>query len=230
MEMTASYGQFCPVAMAAEIFCTRWTALIMRELLCGSQRFNDLRRGVPRMSPTLLSKRLKELQSAGVVTFRRDKNGGVYELTPAGEDMRELVMTLGFWGQRWVNTKDALANLDPSLLMWDMRRSLNPTPIPPRRCTINVQFPDAKRGQHDWWLVVENSDVDLCLTDPGFEVDLYVRGPVRSLTSIWMGYSTVSQETRAGRLELIGDRVIADSMQQWLGLSPFATEKNRRAA
>ncbi len=108
MEITASYGQFCPVAMAAEIVCTRWTALVLRELLCGSRRFNDLRRGVPRMSPTLLSKRLKELAHAGIIEVRRGEDGFEYHLTPAGEDLRGVVMTLGFWGQRWVETEQSL--------------------------------------------------------------------------------------------------------------------------
>ena len=199
-------------------------------MLCGSQRFNDLRRGVPRMSPTLLSKRLKELEHAGVIVSRRGEGGVTYELTPAGEDMRELVMTLGFWGQKWVDTHEALKKLDPGLLMWDMRRGLDPTPIPPRKCTIKFHYPEVRPGLKDWWLVVEGRTVDLCLTDPGFNVDLYVQGSLKSMTSIWMGHSTVRSEASAGRIELIGDRGISQNMQQWLGLSPFAKERNRRAA
>ena len=122
-----SYGQFCPVAMAAEIVCSRWTALVLRELLCGSTRFNDLRRGVPLMSPTLLSKRLKELEEAGVIVAVPTRQPGVfdYKLTKAGEDLRPVVMSLGIWGQRWIESSLSLKNLDPSLLMWDMRRSLD---------------------------------------------------------------------------------------------------------
>lgn len=117
-----TYGQFCPVAMAAEIVCTRWTALVLRELLSGSTRFNDLRRGLPSMSPTLLSKRLKELEKAGVVEAVRAPNRGVeYKLTEAGEELRPVVMSLGSWGQRWIESSISLKNLDPSLLMWDMR-------------------------------------------------------------------------------------------------------------
>ena len=121
-----SYGQFCPVAMAAEIICSRWTALVLREMLCGSTRFNDLRRGVPRMSPTLLSKRLKELEGAGVIEVRKTGRAGIpeYNLTRAGEDLRHIIMSLGVWGQRWVESSLSLKNLDPSLLMWDMRRNL----------------------------------------------------------------------------------------------------------
>ena len=227
MEMTASYGQFCPVAMAAEIICTRWTALILRELLCGSRRFNDLRRGVPRMSPTLLSKRLKELEEAGIVESKRGDAGKEYYLTAAGEDLRGLIMALGFWGQRWVETQHSLRNLDPSLLMWDMRRNLDPTPIPPRRCTIRFQYPELTAARQKWWLVVEGREVDLCSTDPGFEVDLYVRCSLRSMTAIWMGIETVQGEMREGRLQLEGDAQIGRSMQQWLGLSPFARGDGR---
>ena len=228
----ASYGQFCPVAMAAEIVCSRWTALVVRELLCGSTRFNELRRGVPLMSPTLLSKRLKELEEAGVIISVPTAQAGVveYKLTEAGEDLRPVVMSLGIWGQRWVESTLSLKNLDPSLLMWDMRRGLAPAPMPPRRCTINFLYPDVTAAKRSWWLVVNGSTVDLCSTNPGFEVDLYVKSSLRSMTSVWMGLSTVQQEIAAGQIELIGDKELAQSMQQWLGLSTFAKEKKRLSA
>jgi DNA-binding HxlR family transcriptional regulator len=225
MDIKASYGQFCPVAMAAEVFCTRWTPLILRELLCGSRHFNDLRRGVPRISPTLLSKRLKELQLAGLVTCVEGAGGATeYNLTEAGEDLRDLVMGLGFWGTRWIDTQKSLKNLDPSLLMWDMRRNLRPTPMPPRRYTIHFHYPELT-NRRDWWLVVENEDVDLCQSDPGFEVDLFVETSLRSMTSIWMGIATVQGEMAAGRFEADGDKEIVRSMQTWLGLSPFAHKR-----
>lgn len=224
-----TYGQFCPVAMAAEIVCTRWTALVLRELLSGSTRFNDLRRGVPLMSPTLLSKRLKELEEVGVVVSVPTGQAGVseYKLTPAGEDLRPVVMSLGFWGQRWVESSLSLKNLDPSLLMWDMRRGLNPTPLPSRRCTVNFLFPDVASAKGSWWLVIDAGTVDLCQINPGFDIDLYVRSSLRSMTAVWMGISTVRAEMDARQIELIGDKQIAESMQRWLGLSPFAKEKSR---
>jgi DNA-binding HxlR family transcriptional regulator len=226
-----SYGQFCPVAMAAEIVCSRWTALVLREMLCGTTRFNDLRRGVPLMSPSLLSKRLKELEEAGVIETVPTSQPGVveYRLTEAGEDLRPVVMSLGIWGQRWVESSLSLKNLDPSLLMWDMRRSLNPTPLPTRKCTINFIYPELTLGKRSWWLVVESGKVDLCSTNPGFEIDLYVRSSLRSMTAVWMGLTTVAREIEAGQMELIGDKTIAQSMQTWLGLSPFAKEKRRVA-
>jgi DNA-binding HxlR family transcriptional regulator len=231
----ASYGQFCPVAMAAEIVCSRWTALVVRELLCGTTRFNELRRGVPLMSPSLLSKRLKDLEEVGVIMTVPTGQPGVveYKLTEAGEDLRPVVMSLGIWGQRWVDSSISLKNLDPSLLMWDMRRWLDPTPLPKRRCTINFLYPDVTSAKRSWWLVVDVADggkVDLCSTNPGFEVDLYVKSPLRSMTAIWMGVTTVAKEIDAGQVELIGDADIAKAMQKWLGLSPFAKEKSRIAA
>jgi DNA-binding HxlR family transcriptional regulator len=221
--------------MAAEIVCSRWTALVVRELLCGTTRFNDLRRGVPLMSPSLLSKRLKELEEVGVVATVPTGQPGVveYKLTEAGEDLRSVVMSLGFWGQRWVDSSISLKNLDPSLLMWDMRRWLDPTPLPQRRCTINFLYPDVTPAKRSWWLVVDVADggtVDLCSTNPGFDVDLYVKSPLRTMTAIWMGMTTVAKEIDAGDVELIGDADIARSMQKWLGLSPFAKEKSRVAA
>lgn len=227
-----SYGQFCPVAMAAEIVCSRWTALVLRELLCGTTRFNDLRRGVPLMSPSLLSKRLKDLEEAGIVIAVPTGQRGTfdYKLTAAGEDLRPVVMSLGIWGQRWIESSVSLKNLDPSLLMWDMRRHLNPTPLPTRRCTIHFVYPELTPDKQSWWLVIDGGTVDLCSTNPGFEVDLFVRSSLRSMTSIWMGLSTVQKETNAGHIELIGDKAVAQSMQIWLGLSPFAAEKSRISA
>lgn len=222
------YGQFCPVSMAAEVLCTRWTMLIVREMLCGTTRFNDLRRGVPRMSPALLSKRLKELEKAGVITTV-PRSGGIveYHLTPAGEDLRDVVTSMGFWGTRWVESQLSLRNLDPSLLMWDMRRNLNPRPLPARRCTIQFQYPELPPKQQNWWLVVDGAEVDLCGFDPGFELDLLVRSSLRSMTAIWMGVSRVRAEIDAGNVELTGDPSVAGAMQQWLGLSPFAAERPR---
>jgi DNA-binding HxlR family transcriptional regulator len=226
-----SYGQFCPVAMAAEIICSRWTPLLLRELLCGSTRFNDLRRGVPRMSPTLLSKRLKELAEAGIITANAaGRTGAVeYKLTKAGEDLRGVVMSLGVWGQRWVESSLTLKNLDPSLLMWDMRRNLMPEPLPPRRCTVKFTYPELSANHRAWWLVIAGGEVDLCGVDPGYEVDLYVNSTLRSMTAVWMGHSTLMAEIDAGNIELTGDRAIARSMHAWLGLSKFAKEEGRIA-
>jgi DNA-binding HxlR family transcriptional regulator len=228
VEERGGYGQFCPVSMASEILCSRWTTLVLRELLCGSTRFNDLRRGVPKMSPALLSKRLKELQQAGVVIASRKPNGSVnYRLSEAGEDLRPLIMELGNWAQRWMESRLSLKNLDPSLLMWDMRRHVDVKLLPERRCTIQFLYSELPPSQQSWWLVVDDGAVDLCNFNPGHELDLLVRSSLRSMTAIWMGLTTIKQESESGDLEIEGDRSLARSMQQWLGLSPFAHQTRR---
>jgi DNA-binding HxlR family transcriptional regulator len=224
------YGQFCPIAMAAEIFCSRWTALVLRELLCGSTRFNDLRRGVPRMSPTLLSKRLKELAKAGVIAERPTAQPGVveYKLTEAGEDLRGIIMSLGLWGHRWVESTISLKNLDPSLLMWDMRRNVDASLLPDRRCTVKFVYPELSAARKSFWLVIEGGEVDLCVVDPGHDIDLYVRSSLRSMTAVWMGVCTLKAEIDAGNIVLTGDEAVAHSMHGWL--SPFGKEKKRVAS
>jgi DNA-binding HxlR family transcriptional regulator len=214
--------------MAAEIVCSRWTPLLIRELMSGSTRFNDLRRGVPRMSPTLLSKRLKELEESGIVSV--DKSGSVseYRLTSAGEELRPIVMALGNWGQRWVETELTLRTLDPTLLMWDMRRGLRISPPPDLRCTIRFHFPELKSNQQSYWLVVEPvGSVDLCYVEPGYPIDLYIEGSLRSMTAVWMGLSSLKAEGEAGRLEIDGDRKLVQAFSAWLALSPFAREPKR---
>lgn len=230
MPEASGYGQFCPVSMAAEILCSRWTVVLLREMLCGSTRFNDLRRGLPRMSPTLLSKRLKELELAGVIRSVPTAAGlSEYVLTDAGEDLRPIIIGIGSWGQRWVESRLSLRNLDPTLLMWDMRRNLSTDPLPPRRCTIQFVYPELQPTHRNYWLVVESGDVDLCQTDPGFEVDLLVTSSLRTMTSIWMGLARLDAEVRAGRVQLDGDPAVGRSMQAWLKLSTFAPIERRVA-
>jgi len=220
----ASYKQFCPLAMASEVLCTRWTMVLIREFIAGSTRFNDLRRGVPKMSPTLLSQRLKELEEAGVIQrklVQSEKGAFEYHLTRAGRDLGEIVQALGSWGQKWVGSASSLKNLDPSLLMWDMRRNLDPTPLPNKRTVIQFLYSELPASKSHWWLVVEpGGGVDLCWSDPGFEIDLYVATDLRTMTSIWMGLTSVEKEH--GKLKLSGPQGIIKSMQTWLGLSPFA--------
>ena len=226
-----SYRQFCPVAMAAEVLCRRWTIVLLRELVAGSTRFNDLRRGVPRMSPALLSQRLKELETSGILYRKRlpaDPDVFEYCLTDAGRELRPIVEAFGMWGQRFVDAELSLQHLDVSLLMWDMRRNLDPTPLPPRRSVIQFHYQDLLPAQRSWWLLVEPSvGVDLCSVDPGFDVDLYVSTDLRTMTAIWMGFEMTRDGLNSGRLLLTGDRQLANRMQTWLGLSPFAKKTKR---
>lgn len=227
------YKQFCPVAMASEVLGTRWTLLVIRELLSGSCRFNELRRGLPHISPALLSKRLRELEELGVVSRQRDPGTGnpFYRLTEAGEELRPVIMAMGCWGQRWLETQLSMKNLDPSLLMWDMRRNLDPAPLPPQRVTIQFLYHDVSPGRAKWWLIVDKSSedgvVDLCRKDPGHDVDLYVVSDLRTMTAIWMGLMSVAEALACGKLQSTGARQLQASMQSWLGLSIFADEPKR---
>ena len=215
------YKQFCPIAMASAVLCTRWTMPLLRELIAGSTRFNELRRGVPKMSPTLLSRRMKELEQAGVIerrAVRSEKGVFEYRLTESGADLRPVVEAIGSWGQKWIDKKQSLKNLDPSFLMWDMRRKLRPLPPPNRRTVIQFLYPEQPPSKRCYWLVVEpQGEVDLCSRDPGFEVDLYVSTDLRTMTAIWMGLTTLNKER--AKIRFTGTRDTARKMQVWLGLT-----------
>jgi len=231
--MERSYKQFCPVAMAAEILCTRWTIVLLREMLAGSTRFNELRRGLPRMSPAILSQRLKELEEAGIVE-RRPVEGepGVqeYRLTDAGHELEPLVFGFGRWGQRWVSSELSLKQLDVHLLMWDMRRNLRFDPPPPCRRVIQFQYADVPPHERNWWLIVDpKAPIDLCSIDPGYDVDLYVMARLQAMTAVWMGIESLRQARDEESLILTGDDKLASTMEQWLGRSPFASEKRQVA-
>ncbi len=225
----SSYKQFCPVAMAAEILGARWSLVLIRELVAGSTRFNELRRGVPRMSPALLSKRLKDLEAAGIVMRSRvtgEPDLFEYRLTEAGRSLRTVIEAVGIWGQTWLETEASLENLDPDLLMWDMRRNINPTPMPRRRNTIQVIFTDLKEARRNWWLIVQpDQEVDLCRVDPGFDVDLYLSTTLRTMTEVWMGYTTIARAKEQERLIITGNRQLEVDLGSWLSLSTFAKVK-----
>ena len=221
-----SYRQFCPVAMAAEILCNRWTMLLLRELIEGSTRFNDLRRGLPRMSPALLSQRLKDLETAGVLSRIEGETGMCkYGLTAAGRELEPIVCAFGTWGHRWIESKLSLEHLDGRLLMWDIRRKLQHMASlkVKRRSVIHFQYADAPQGHRVFWLIaIPEGDIDLCEIDPGFDVDLYVSCSLRTMTSIWLGYETAAAAVAAKRLLLVGNRELQTKLPAWLGSSPLA--------
>ena len=233
MDSQRSYGQFCPVAMAAEILCSRWTIVLLREMIAGSTRFNEFRRGVPRMSPALLSQRLKELEEAGIVArapCSSEPGVSEYRLTEAGRELGPIVEAFGRWGQRWVSSDLSLEKLDAQLLMWDMRRGLVTDPMPRKRSVIQFRYAEQPPKSRCWWLLVEpGKAVQLCSIDPGFDVDLYVAADLRTATAIWMGHDKVRDAIDDRRMMLTGDPALADKIENWLGLSPFATvEKSAR--
>jgi DNA-binding HxlR family transcriptional regulator len=213
------YGQFCPVAKATEVLAERWTPLVVRELLCGSHRFNELQRGVPLMSRSLLVKRLRDLEQAGVV----ERRGPEYHLTEAGKELRPIIMGLGEWGQRWARSEVSRADLDPRLLMWDMQRNIETEALPGHRVVVRFRFTDAAPGfPRVTWLILDRDQVDVCYNDPGFEVDLAVVGRLRSLVAAWMGDTSMSAVIRAHELQVDGPRDLVRAFPSWLRRSIFA--------
>ena len=220
-----NYGQFCTVARGAEALCERWTPLVVRELLCGSRRFNDLHRGVPRMSTSLLAQRLRHLEDIGVV--RRSAKGKVWEysLTEAGEELRPIIMALGHWGARWIGSRLRDDELDAGLLMWDIRRFARLEEFPPHPVVVHFRFCDARPGEKQWWLVVEQGVADLCRDDPGRDLTLVVDSTVRALTEVWSGDRSPQEVLRANDLRVDGAPREAQSLWRWLGTSAFAATR-----
>jgi len=227
------YGQFCPVAKAAEIFAERWTPLVLRELVCGSHRFSHLHRGVPLMSRTLLAQRLAQLEDAGIVrsAARTQGRGRDYFLTPAGEELRPVIERLGEWGQRWARREVRAEDLDPGLLIWDIHRRMNTDLLPDRRVVVQFDFravPKSYRDSTTFWLILERRDVDVCLKDPGFENDLDVTADLAALTKAWMGDLLLADALRSGLVRVEGPRALVRAFPGWLSLSGFADVERPR--
>jgi DNA-binding HxlR family transcriptional regulator len=222
--MPESYGQFCPVAQAAEVLTERWTLLVLRELLMGSTRFNELQRGVPRMSSSLLSKRLREMERSGLITRERlqGERGHAYRLTPAGEALGPLVVQLGNWSREWLKREVTEAEADPALLMWDMRRSLRLDRLPSERVVTFFRYRDAEEGKRAWWMVAEEEGADLCFTDPGFPIDLNVDAEAQAMAEVWVGQLELGAAMRSRRVRVSGPEHLVRSLPEWLGLSSFA--------
>ena len=214
-----SYGQFCPLAQAAQILCERWTLLVVRELVAGSTRFNELRRGVPRMSPALLTKRLRQLERAGVVQRRLTRTGASYALTRGGEALRPVVEGLGTWGHRWARSRLDADDLDAGLLMWDMRRTVDATRFPTGRVVVRFHYPDAPRGAREWWLICERGQTDLCLEDPGHELDIEIVAPLRVMTAVWTCQLPFHVAERRGEIKVFGKSDLRRRLPQWLRAS-----------
>lgn len=216
------YGQFCTVARGAEVFGERWTPLVVRELLCGSTRFNDIHRGVPRMSATLLSQRLRRLEKIGVL--RRERRGSIWEyrLTAAGEELRPIVLALGHWGARWIGSRLKRDQLDAGFLMWDIRRFARIDQFPRGRTVVLFSLTDARSGERKWWLVVDNGEAELCRDDPGHELTLIVESSVRALTEVWTGDRQPDDVLRTREIRVQGPRQEAQALWRWLGRSAFA--------
>ncbi|MGD9957942.1 winged helix-turn-helix transcriptional regulator [Nocardioides sp.] len=210
----SSYGQFCPVAKAMELLDERWTLLVIRELLAGSTHFNDLRRGNPKMSPALLSKRLRTLERAGVVRRELHDGRSSYTLTPAGEELRPVVEGLGAWGIRWIGSLGE-EDLDPHLLLWDIHRTIPLEVWPSGRTVLGFEFADVAPRIARWWLCVTDGDVDVCDADPGFDLSATVTTRLRTMIRLWRGDLRWPGALKEDLVSISG--VAARDVPLWLG-------------
>ena len=228
------FGQFCPVAVACEVFAERWTPIILRELLAGSHRFNQIQRGIPLISRPLLARRLRDLEEAGIVisTPMAAGRGRDYRLTDAGMEFRAVIEGLGMWGQRWtvrVNPR----NLDAGLLMWNIRRRIPVERLPAQRVVVRFDYrgvPAGHRSPRTYWLELDAPEVDLCVSDPGFEADLYVDADLAAMTRVWLGDLPLTSVLRSKDVRITGPRTLVTAFQSWLPMSPYAAVQRPEAA
>lgn len=215
-----NYGQFCAIARALDLLGERWTLLIVRELLCGSRRFTEIQRGVPRISRTMLSARLRELVDAGVLVKAKSGEGPAYDLTAAGRELAATVQALGTWGQRWIPRELPDDELDTDLLVWDMRRRVQAEALPDVPVLVRIV---ASSGGTDGvrFLLLRRSEVSLCETNPGFPVELELRGPLRTLIGWWRGDLSLAQARSAGMV-VEGRRNWVRAFPRWFQRYAFA--------
>ncbi len=224
-----SYGQYCPLAMASEILCNRWTILVLRELLFGSTTFNDISRGVPRMSRTLLSKRLKELAQIGVIDKQVNLQGShvSYQLTQAGKAIEPVIIGMAGWGQEWLQTAPSLDDLDPRFLMWDIMRNAKILDVLPNPFIAHIHLTDVENGLGDYWLVFNDDHVDLCNKDNAYDVDVQISVSAKVLTEVWMGWQDFDQAVKDRGMKIVGQQKYTSIAQQWLGHSIVAGIQKR---
>jgi DNA-binding HxlR family transcriptional regulator len=224
--MKDGFGQFCPVAVACEVFAERWTPIILRELFAGSHRFNEIHRHVPLISRALLVKRLRNLETAGVITSTPGAGGlgREYRLTESGREFHDVIKGLGTWGQRWT-TRVRPGNLDAGVLIWNIRRRIATDRLPARRMVACFSFtgvPAGYRGLLKFWLILERSGVDVCVKDPGFEVDLYLDADLATMTRVWLGDLAFGEAVRTKKVRMSGMPGVIRQVPSWLPLSPYA--------
>lgn len=223
------YGQYCPLAMSCEIVGSRWTLLVLREMLDGSTGFNDISRGVPLMSHSLLSRRLKELAVAGLVHTRSRAGGSrrEYRLTEAGQALGVVIRAMAEWGQTWIDVDPSVKNVDPDFLMWDVRRNVRRIDLLPDPFVVQLGFSDAPDGKQFHWLVFELDEIDLCYIEPDYPVDVQIDTDLITFTKIWMGWEDLDQAVTESRLTFLGPSHLIDAATQWLGFSKVASVRKK---
>ena len=228
MEDTAmsdfAYPRFCPTAMAASLLEPRWTMLVLCEMWNGSTRFSEIQRGVPGMSPALLSKRLKEMEANSLITRRAGGGHGEYITTPMADELEPIIRSLAEWAHRNIDSSVTLQDVDHRMLMWNIRRKVDLLELPRRRCVIQFILRDPSREPVNYWIVARpGEETDLCIQDPRYDVDLFITCDLRALASAWMGHTSFNSELSSGRMSVLGDDLLARTMTRWLVQSSFAS-------
>ncbi len=225
-----SYGQFCPVAKTAEVFCQRWNALIIRDLAWGSSRFSELKRGVPMMSPALLTQRLRALEREGIVE-RRAKNGTrvfTYHLTEAGLEFVPIIDAMGVWGRRWTRRELEDGEIDMDLLLWGLESSAKFDAFGRVPTVIQIEFADQPENKRKWWFLNDDGRCQLCVDDPGFAVDIYLSGKTEDFIHVYLGDFTLHFAIDEGLLEAIGTGSDIKKLESWFNLGPLSKVESRR--
>jgi DNA-binding HxlR family transcriptional regulator len=221
------YFQYCPLALAGEIVGERWTLLVLRELVLGATRFNDIHRGMPRMSPALLTRRLRTLEAAGIVERRASLAGIEYVLTDAGAELAPVVEGLAVWGKTWLPATLKVTEMDPDLIVWDLHRRLDLERMPAHRVVMRFDFVDQPKAKRNRWIVRDEGGVGMCVTDPGFEVDLFIETDTRTITLVWYGDIPLKKAIDDGSIQLDGPRQLCDTFPSWLLLNYMADVPRR---
>jgi len=218
------YGQFCPIAKATEILGEKWTLLVVRELLMGGRRFNELQRGLSQISPTMLSKRLDSLEEYGLVIRKKIPNQKGHEYYPSKScsELLPIIKSLGDWGMRWAKSNMTEKDYDVELLMLYLKRSINPDKLIGNSTTIRFRFTDA-RTYPDWWIMVEEGkDIDLCTNDPGKDVDVYFTTTVKTMVDVWMGWSSYRKAISSDQLKVVGPKALVNNIPSWMEQSMYS--------
>ena len=220
------YGQFCPISKATEILGERWSVLIVRELLMGGRRFNELQRGLGCISPALLTARLKSFEAEGLVVKRRisGQRGYEYYPTSACEALLPVIIAMGEWGLCWARDKLTQDDFDIEFLMFYLERSIDPAQLPGERAIIQFKFLDLAEHRN-WWLLVAGDDVDVCMIPPGRDVDVYLTTSVRTMHDVWMGDRSYRDAIQSGDLMVEGEPALTRRISSWLKPSVFAEAK-----
>ncbi|WP_343081099.1 helix-turn-helix domain-containing protein [Ostreiculturibacter nitratireducens] len=223
-----SYGQFCPVAKTAEVFCQRWTPLILRNITWGAHRFSEIQRGVPMMSPTLLSQRLKQLEKEGILERRKDGRAVSYHLTLSGREFSPIIEAMGVWGQRWTRRELEAGEIDMDLLLWGIERGARADAFG-GRAVVRIEFTDQPAHKALWWFLNEDGRCQLCVDDPGGVTDLYLAATVTDFIRVYRGDITLRTALAEERLEAIGDHAAREALPDWLNLGTLSSIRPARA-